>query len=71
LNRIAAELEAKGYKLINRAQNQITFQGEDSSVAVVNVKTECISLDLAGKDSPGFVSRIFRRLARITWRGKF
>lgn len=50
LNRIVAELEAKGYKLIDRAQNQLTFQGEDSSVAVVNVKTESISLDLAGKD---------------------
>jgi hypothetical protein len=50
LNRIVAELEAKGYKLIDRAQDQLTFQGEDSSVAVVNLKTKRISLDLAGKD---------------------
>jgi hypothetical protein len=51
LNHIAAEFEAKGYKVINRSQDQLIFQGEDNLVVSVNPRTESVSLDLTGKDS--------------------
>ncbi len=49
LDRITGELEAKGYKLINRTQDQLTFRGKDNSVVVVDLKSGSISLDITGK----------------------
>src|SRR5215813_1789190 len=48
LSRIAVELEAKGYKLINRSRDQLTFRGKDNSIVVVNSETGSISLDITG-----------------------
>jgi hypothetical protein len=46
--RIVAELEARGYKLVNRSQDQLTFRGKDNSVVILNLKTGNISLDITG-----------------------
>jgi len=48
LSRIVVELEAKGYKLINRSRDQLTFRGKDNSIVVVNSETGSISLDITG-----------------------